>query len=291
MPTDTPASHRGAPRTLSRRLLLAALVWMAVALPGAGVLLSGLFRAHIERRLDAQLADHLEELVAATDVAADGTASLGWRPADPRFTLPLTGWYWQIDTPSNEPVAGSGSLAGARLTLPPLNAFTATTLSLTGPAAGALRARAQLIAFPDATPLRFVVAGPLSDIVHDVAAFTRPLAFTLLALGLSLAPAVLLQVRFGLLPLKRLGGALEEVRRGAAPRLAGDWPHEVGPLVRELNTLLDQHATRLARARTEAADLAHALKTPISVLRNEFEHLDGERGRLLREQLALMFAD
>ena len=93
-----------------------------------------------------------------------------------------------------------------------------------------------------------------------------------IALGLSLAAAVLLQVRFGLLPLKRLGGALEEVRRGAAPRLAGDWPHEVGPLVRELNTLLDQHATRLARARTEAADLAHALKTPISVLRNAWSN-------------------
>lgn len=285
--TDMPAAQRATPGTLSRRLLLTALVWIALALLGAGVLLNGLFRGHVERSMDAQLAAHLEELVAATEIAADGAASLGWRPADPRFTLPLTGWYWQIDTDTDKALAGSGSLARSRLSLPPAAGSTAATLVVRGPDARMLRARVQLIAFPGAAkPLRFVVAGPFSDIEQAVAAFTRPLTLTLLALGVSLAAAVLLQVRFGLLPLTRLGRALEDVRRGMTPRLAGEWPREVAPLANELNALLDQHAIRLARARTEAGNLAHALKTPISVLNNELAHVDDERGRLLREQLA-----
>ena len=285
---ERPGGAAATPGSLSRRLLLAALVWMVLALAGAGVLLTGLFREHIERRFDVQLTDHLDELVAATEIDADGAPTLVWQPADPRFALPLSGWYWQIDA-AGETLAASGSLAGEHLVVPAGDSHVVTTLALRAPDGQALRARAQSIAFPGArSALRFVIAGPISDVERDVAGFSRSLVLTLLALGATLALAAVLQVRFGLRPLTRLGRALEDVRRGAAPRLAGDWPAEVAPLAAEINALLDAHATRLARARTEAGNLAHALKTPISVLRNELASIGGERGRLLREQLALV---
>ena len=283
------APGQGTRGTLSRRLLLAALVWVALALVGTGVLLQGLFRAHIERRFDAQLSDHLEELVAAADVAASGDLVLSWRPADPRFGRPLSGWYWQIGTATGSHRTRSGSLGDTDLALDVSAAATARMEDLRGPGGVPLRARLQSIAYPDATAdVVFVVAGPLSDIDGDVASLARPLVVTLTMLGLSLAGAALLQVRFGLAPLGRLERELAAVRRGATPRLGGDWPGEVAPLVTELNALLEHHATRLARARTEAGNLAHALKTPISILRNEISRVDPQRGRLLGEQLALV---
>ena len=275
--------------SLSRRLVLAALVWLAAALLLTGIALAWLFAGHIERRFDASLADHAEELVAATEVTVGGDVSLTWRPADPRFGRPLSGWYWQIREAGGPVVAASDSLAGDELAPPAAPRPVAAVTSLAGPGGAPLRARVQAIAFPDApAPLEFVVAGPASDIERDIARFSLPMAGSLAALGLTLALAILGQVRFGLAPLKRLRQRLAELRGGSATGLGGDWPAEVAPLVGELDGLLAQHADRLARARREAADLAHALKTPISVLRNELETQRDERGRLMREQLALV---
>ena len=250
--------ERGRPRrtySLSRRLVLAALVWIAVALALTGMTLAWLFTDHIERRFDASLADHTEELVAATEVSPDGTAMLTWRPADPRFGRPASGWYWQIAPVGGPPLATSDSLAGTALPLAAPARRLPDLQRLTGPGGEPLRARVQAIAFPGSpAPLVFTVTGPTRDVERDVARFTWPLATALSLLGLTLAVAVLAQVRFGLAPLARLRARLGEVRRGAAPRLGRDWPDEVAPLAGELNDLLDRHATRLARARCCAHD-------------------------------------
>lgn len=96
-------------------------LWVAATLLIAGLLLVGLFRAHIERRFDLLLQDDFEELVAASEVGSDGKLMLGWAPADPRFHRPRSGWYWQI-LRDGEAVAQSESLWLSRLDLsaPPI---------------------------------------------------------------------------------------------------------------------------------------------------------------------------
>ncbi len=77
------------------------------------------------------------------------------------------------------------------------------------------------------------------------------------------------QVRFGLAPLKRITRSLAAIRAGTAERLAGTFPDEIAPLARETNALIDANREIVERARTHVGNLAHALKTPLSVMVNE----------------------
>src|SRR6201986_4934859 len=92
---------------------------------------------------------------------------------------------------------------------------------------------------------------------------------TFAALTAALLLTTALQVRFGLAPLKRITGSLAEIRSGRAERLQGDFPVEIAPLARETNALIDANREIVERARTHAGNLAHALKTPLSVIVNE----------------------
>ncbi len=120
-----------------------------------------------------------------------------------------------------------------------------------------------------AAPLVFSIAADRAEVEADIAAFNATLAWSLGGLGLGLVLAVLIQVRYGLRPLRRIRGALAEIRAGRAERLEVEFPAEVTPLADELNGLLDHTAEVLERARTHVGNLAHALKTPLTVLGNE----------------------
>ena len=191
------------PRSLTFRLAATSIAWVAVSLFAAGVLLVLLFRDHIERRFDQQLYDHLEELVAASEVSLDGEFALTWIPSDPRFERPYSGWYWQIAR-AGRVVAASASLWHGRLDVDGPKPGSGPQIALLAdPEQRRLRAMAEDITLPRASEhFTFVVAGPASDIQRDVDRFADQLAATLGLLGLGLLGAVLLQVRFGLRPLK-----------------------------------------------------------------------------------------
>lgn len=275
--------------SLTLRLVAASGIGIAGALIVAGMLLVALFRDHIERRFDAMLSDHMEELAAAGDITPAGNLALSWVPFDPRFNRPLSGWYWQIGR-QGKIVAQSDSTWRTELDVapPPADAPPATQ-NFTGPGGRRLRAIVQQITFPrSAEPFTFVVAGPAANIESDVREFASKLAITLGLLGAGLIAAVWLQVRFGLRPLRRLRASLSDVRAGRRKRLPETFPEEVQPVVSELNALLDHTAAWLDRARTQTGNLAHALKNPLTVIRNEAGHVEGERGQILREQAATM---
>ena len=84
------------PRTLTFRLVATSIVWVALSLTLAGLLLAKLFGGHIERRFDLELYEHIEELAAASEVSPEGLHKLTWIPTEPRFKRPHSGWYWQI---------------------------------------------------------------------------------------------------------------------------------------------------------------------------------------------------
>jgi signal transduction histidine kinase len=274
-------------RTLALRLIAASAIWIVGTLCAAGLLLLLLFRDHIERRFDAALADHLEELVAASEVGPARELQLSWQPFDPRFNRPRSGWYWQIEQ-SGALLAGSESLWPKRLPVSVAGAADHIQ-DLTGPGGEPLRALVMPITLPGA-PGGFVytIAGPVIDIRGDVREFGAKLALTLAVLALGLIGAVAAQVYYGLRPLQRLRQALAAVRAGSSPRLPASFPGEVQPLVHELNALLDHNATLLERARTQAGNLAHALKNPLTVIRSEAAAMAEAPGPILREQADLM---
>jgi len=114
------------------------------------------------------------------------------------------------------------------------------------------------------------------------------LIVTFLLLGLALGATTLLQIRFGLRPLSALRAGVTAIRRGEAERIRGEFPHDVAPLASELNLLLDTNREILDRARTQVGNLAHALKTPLSVIVNEAGNAPKDVGARVREQAATM---
>jgi signal transduction histidine kinase len=288
---ELPASAAEQPRrarSLTARLVLVAALGALPVLVLAGATLLWLFYDRIESKFDAFLASYQQQLIAGVDFAADGTLRLSTQPADPQFDLPFSGWYWQVSagnrtlaqSPSAGPLQGADGLA-----IPAADGFSDTV----GPGDIELRAVARDVRLPGIEEaVRIVVAGPHAEIDQEVLAFGIQLALALGALGLAFLLATALQVRYGLLPLDALRGALQRVRKGTAPRLAGDYPIEVAPLVDELNEVLTHNEALISRARVQAGNLAHGLKSPLTVLRQELTELKDERGEILRDQVAII---
>lgn len=135
---------------------------------------------------------------------------------------------------------------------------------------------------------RFTVGTEQAEIDNDVRSFNQTLFWSLGALGIGLLTAVLLQVRYGLRPLRQVGRSLAAIRSGRARRLEENFPSEIMPLITELNSLLDHNAAVVERARTHVGNLAHALKTPLAILNNEASHAPNELSGKIKNQTDVM---
>jgi signal transduction histidine kinase len=281
------------PSSLSGRLILSSAIVSIVLLAATGILLAGLFTAALERNFDQRLRSVLDGILAGLEVDAAGTPRLSQGLADPRFGLPLSGWYWQV-VPEG---GGAGDLASAslleqRLAVPrdaarDENGVAAFHLEDT--AGASLRAIEQSFTLPgSAQRYSVLVAGNFGELGREVTAFNRALVASLLLLGLGLVLAILVQVRFGLRPLRAMQANLSEIRQGKAEQLRGSYPSEIQPVADELNLLIHSNIEIVERARTQVGNLAHALKTPLSVLTNEASAQDGPLASKVREQAELM---
>lgn len=256
-------------KSLAFRLVAGAAVWVAAALLAGGIALSAVFRDYVERAFDARLAVLLDALVAGVSVADDERLALSRGPSEPRFDQPYSGWYWQVATDAG-PQLRSRSLWDQVLSPDyRLVGGAGYRFQMLAPRRQTLRLVARDVTLPGSTKIyHFVVSGDESEIEADIGAFHRTLAWSLGALGLGLIIAVLIQVRYGLLPMRRIRAALADVSSGRADRMKGEFPAEVEPLVDEINILLENNAAIVERARTHVGNLAHALNTPLSVLTN-----------------------
>ncbi|SFZ82525.1 Signal transduction histidine kinase [Devosia enhydra] len=252
--------------SLRLRLLLLAAVLVAVAVLMAGIVLLYMFSTHIERRVAADLDANLNRAVALIDPEAETPALLA-PLADPRYALPLSGLYWQIEDLDSGRSARSPSLVDGVLVLP---GAAAGMVELDGPDRQRLVSVWLDVQFAeaDAGPRRYriIVAEDRRVIDQAIAAFGSEMSLALLVLGLALTLVAWVQVQLGLRPLEALRLSLQSVRRGEAERLVGSFPTEVGPLVREVNDLLEARDRSLVFARMRASDLAHGLKTPLAVI-------------------------
>jgi signal transduction histidine kinase len=274
--------------SLAFRLVASAGLWCALVLSSTGYLLSALLGDTVERNFDARLGVLLEGLVAGSEIGEDGQLELRPQFSEPRFTQPLSGWYWQINA-GERTLDRSTSLWDQRLPMAPPPDPQAATSEVAGPLGQELRLLVRAISLPGAEePLLYAVAGDRAEISAEKRRFDRLLSLALGVLFLGLLGALLLQVRIALLPLRRIEAALAAIRAGVARRLEGRFPTELQPLAHELNALLDHSEALIERARTHVGNLAHGLKTPIAVLTNEAARRDGALAALVGRQMAQM---
>ncbi|UXB39969.1 HAMP domain-containing histidine kinase [Stenotrophomonas maltophilia] len=273
--------------SLRRRLLLAGGVGLLLVSLLASALLGELFKRSARDRLDHELQQDMLTLVAQMEVASDGQLQLRQEPNDARFQRVFSGAYWQIAGADGRVLLQSRSLWDETLA-----AAGPATRNLAGPLQQSLRARVQQVRLPRASePFVAVVATDRSALDADVAAFRQRTAIALGVLVAAWLAVLASQVHFGLRPLHRLGTQLERVRRGDAQRIdTQGLGAEVAPLGEELNALLEHQQRMVARARTSAQDLAHALKTPLSVLATEADGDGADWRTTVREQSARMQA-
>ncbi len=255
--------------SLAVRLVAAAVLWIGGALLAGGLLMSSLFRGYAERTFDARLDVYLTSLISVTDVGPDGALVLSRELGEPRFNKPFSGWYWQIRNEAG-PVHRSRSLWDQVLPFDARGLGVIARSWSTGPNGKKLRVFVRQITLPGVPGAYQVkVAAETSEIAREVRKFDLALLWSLTALGFGLIVAIFIQVKFGLNPMKRLRIGLAAVRAGKSIRLEGEFPVEVTPLVEDLNALLDHNKVMVDRARTHVGNLAHALKTPLSVLASE----------------------
>jgi signal transduction histidine kinase len=301
---DTKQTPRAPPRrasSLATRLFVSATAWVVVILLITGIVLSSVYRSASERAFDRRLNLYLRTLVAdvaTPDEPADKQMqSLG----EPLFELPLSGWYWQVTrTDAGKPdVRASRSLWDKKL--PKLeeqgNELTAAGIRIgyvEGPEGQTLRMVERPVDLGADGKYLVMVAGDASEIFEETRAFDYYLGGTFAALSIVLVLTTIFQVRFGLAPLKRISDAIADIRSGRAERLEGEFPVEIAPLARETNALLDANREIVERARTHVGNLAHAIKTPLSVMVNEASARGGdafaakvlEQTEVMRDQVA-----
>lgn len=264
-------------RSLRLRLLLAAAISVGLALIVAGFGLVALFDRHVERRIDAELHTFVNQIAGAVEFQTDGTPSLTHELADPRFERPYAGLYWQIVT-EGAGIVRSRSLWDYVLTLPPpgVEIGRPQRYDLDGPEGRPLHAYERRIVFKrDGVEriLRIVTAVDQHELDNAREEFVEDIVPALIVLALVLTAAAWVQVNVGLKPLEAIRQGVIAIRTHREERLAKDFPDEIMPLVQEVNDLLEVQEQAVARARMRAADLAHGLKTPLTVLANDAHKL------------------
>lgn len=253
-------------RSIRGRLLVLAAVWLSAALLGAFLFISDLLEEFVTGRFDAETAAIADALTATIEAAEDGRIRVEDLPPDARFGLPLSGWYWQVDS-AGRVAARSPSLLDGRLD-GPSGDFTGGAGS--GADGAPLRVLRREITVPGSeASVAITVTAPRDRIDASLQQIRRPLAISLIMLGLGLAAASVIQITAGLRSLDRLGADLRRVRAGKADRLPLPDVSELRPLTTEINAALEQNEVLLSRSRQHLGNLAHSLKTPLAALTNE----------------------
>ncbi|WP_235525791.1 sensor histidine kinase [Sphingomonas sp. Leaf34] len=280
------------PRSLFGRMLVIAALSTGLALLFAGVTIGHVLERFVTRgldeRLDAQVA------VLARAVRPDGTLDRTRAIDMPEFGVAGSDWSWHIDGPAGRVDSGTAAPLPQPATPPAPAAPAPVTVPLPlppappqdvrdrpgpgGPDAHQLRAgdtrdrsgdrlHSRTLDVPTPRgPVTITAIGPRRIVEEPLREAMIPLLGSLALLGAGLAAATILQLRFGLRPLRDLRTALAAVRAGTERHIPDDQPGELQPLVTELNALIDQNAAGLAHARQHVANLAHGLKTPLAAL-------------------------
>ena len=256
--------------SLTRRMISIAALWISVLLVGGGFALDRVLSEAITRNFDAQLQYVLNAMIGSAEIGPDGEVRFNRPLGDQRFLEPYSGLYWQVSAGGHEPFR-SRSLwdralqqgehhLGQQLHVADSDEFDSEPLRILD----------REVRLPgSSTEWRFQVAASRVNLNDQIAVLRRTLVRSFAILGLGLLILAALQATFGLWPLRSLRRAVAAVSAGRSSRIDAQLPNEVRPLVEELNELLAHNERQAEEARRHAGNLAHGLKTPLTVLMNE----------------------
>lgn len=243
--------------------------WLVVALVATAFLLTELYSRALDTSLSETLDFHVETLVDQTLVNAD-PKSAEIRLGDPRFQRTASGWYWMIRDAQGALLNFSDSVIG--MVLPPLSggfdASNTRSAVIADPFDTEIRVVERRVTV-SGVPLLVTVTGSLDEILELVDGFRGQTLIVLGFVGITLAIMSGIVARLALRPIGRLERAIEQVREGESETVTGQYPRELAPLADEVNELLRSNTQIIERARNQVGNLAHGLKTPLAVLRNE----------------------
>lgn len=281
-PEDTPTPAIPAPDSrgsLARRMGMIAAAWIIVLLLGGGIALERTLTSQVEANFDEQLEYQLTAMVASAEIDSFGEVWFYRTLGDQRFLEPNSGLYWQISGEGYEPYP-SRSLWDRTLTLRGLEGeggeaaeehfdsevHIYNSAQFDGEP---LRIAERTVILPGSeTQWTFAVASATEAMDTQIQRVRLILIWSFAVLGLGLIGMALLQIRYGLQPLRRVRAAIQKLRTSGDNRITEPLPSEVQPLVDEINMLLEHTERQAEEARTHAGNLAHALKTPLTVLTN-----------------------
>jgi signal transduction histidine kinase len=273
--TDRPAVEQGPaarPRrltSLTRRLICLAAIWITVLLLGGGYALDRVLTSSLSENFDKQLEYVLNAMIAASEIGPDGEVRFNRPPADQRFLEPYSGVYFQVSGDGADTFP-SRSLWDRRLRVDTAhNDVDLHTYDSREFQEEPLRIVERDVILPGSEiRWRFQVAQSREIIDRQISDLRSTLIRAFAALGIGLLVLAALQASYGLWPLRRVRSEVVAIRSGKQSRISEDFPREIYPLVRELNELLAHSEEQAEEARRHAGNLAHALKTPLTVITN-----------------------
>lgn len=272
---DAPAPAAPKPRaSLARRMGLIAAGWIFVLLLGGGLALERTLTSQVEANFDEQLDYILTAMISAAEIDAFGEVQFYRTLGDQRFLEPGSGLYWQVSGGNFEPWPSRSlwdrtlKLRGAATTGGAFDSEVHFYNSDQFPEEPLRIAERTVILPGSETRWTFAVASATQQMDTQIGRVRLILIWSFAVLGLGLLVMALLQIRYGLWPLRRVRAAIQSLRTTGANRITDPLPLEVQPLVEELNALLEHSERQAEEARRHAGNLAHALKTPLTVLTN-----------------------
>lgn len=271
-------------------MILIAAVWITALLGVGGLALVRVLDETLVATFDEQLANNLNAMINGAELDEVGEVRLLRALGDQRFAEPYSGLYWQISGGGNAPFP-SRSLWDRQLEPPPAGSDCRTPCKYQSSQFGGepLRVIARSVRLPGAPePFLFQVAQSSRDLDRQLSRTRTILGWSLGVLGLGLIAMAGLQSTYGLAPLRRVSDAIAAIRSGRAQRVEAQFPVEVAPLVTEINELLAHGEAQSEAARRHAGNLAHALKTPMSVLIGEAQGRDDPLARTIDAQVQVM---
>ncbi len=255
--------------SLARRMMLIAAGWIFALLLLGGLALDRALTNLVSNQFDEQLEISLTSMVLSAELDPFGEVRFNRILGDQRFLEPNSGFYWQISGGGVEPYP-SRSLWDERLAVrEDAQAYETVFYDSDQPELGTLRLAQRTVALPGSdVEWQFVVAANREELDQQIADIRAILAWSFAVLGIGLFLMAMAQTWYGLGPLRRVRKAIAHIRTAGANRVTDPLPLEVQPMVDELNALLEHSELQAEEARRHAGNLAHALKTPLTVLTN-----------------------
>ena len=284
---------RGRTGSLTRRMIGIAAIWIGALLLIGGFALDRILTKSLVDNFDEQMVFLLNSMVAASEIGPDGEVRFNRPPADQRFLEPYSGKYFQISGAGTDAFP-SRSLWDRRLQVrenhgdvkPHL--YDSNEFSTPGNAEPLRIVERDVVLPGSEVRWRFQVAQTRESIDEQISRLRSTLSWSFAALGFGLLILAALQTVYGLWPLRRVRREVASIRSGEKTRIGQDFPTEIRPLTEEINQLLAHSEEQAEEARRHAGNLAHALKTPLTVITNAATAADPELNDVVCREATVM---